>query len=486
MAHPRPPTMSDDDDDFPLAPPSSSSQTTLPSTEVPESPLDAHVPFQPSQTSQTAVIPSSLSPPPSAPLASIPGDYEAPTPQRVLESSSDELRTMLQASILEVQRLKTEVAHERLQKTLATMRADDESKRAAVELDMVRTEMHALRRPRQAKRDVSAASYLQLKMAFDEACSEVRRLKRVEANAKRMIFCMDKDNVKLKEEIAILLTRIRENREHFNLLCSPGGIFYNAVTPRTQPPPTPRQQRVPPPPPSSSSHQQPRLEGSDCISVLLHAATVDGNHQRPMAPRHSRNAQSMSSLPTTPQKRPRDPSLLPSVELVPQTEPARQRQRRSRESTISAGDDDDDEFKANQELARQAMQTVESAATAAAAARSAASLALRSSEPRLRQQRLDEERRGRDDERVNGDDDDQDELPHSRGGFSTMDKLRQKSEVTMAARETARLLADVTRLGLDRRRQRGDGAELVGANKRARRTGETTVGLGIQYGRGGC
>jgi hypothetical protein len=112
-----------------------------------------------------------------------------------------------------------------------------------------------------------------------------------------------------------------------------------------------------------------------------------GHRPAPRIPaKHTRNVQSMSSLPSTPLPRNsrggdrdhRGAGLLPSIDLVPQTEPPRQRhyhhyhhnaarfmpetpttprgsgsgareRRKSRESTISAED--------NQELARQALQS---------------------------------------------------------------------------------------------------------------------------------
>lgn len=110
--------------------------------------------------------------------------------------------------------------------------------------------------------------------------------------------------------------------------------------------------------------------------------------------RHQRNVQSLSSLPTTPTSRPRGgyAGLLPSADLVPQTEPPPlrfsehygagngshshsympetptrrthrhrlpdlQERRQSRESTISA-EEDHDRHDANEELARQALESV--------------------------------------------------------------------------------------------------------------------------------
>ena len=123
------------------------------------------------------VIPSSLTPPPStqvnnhvgrsrgtftnsqqsnlfSPPATVlntlrdrerPSDYVPPAPHQVLDASADELRVMLQACIAENQKLKMETAHHKLQYNLLSLQADEDSKRAALQHDMVRREADALR-----------------------------------------------------------------------------------------------------------------------------------------------------------------------------------------------------------------------------------------------------------------------------------------------------------------------------------------------------
>jgi hypothetical protein len=183
----------------------------------------------------------------------------------------------------------------------------------------------------------------------------------------------------LTEERDMLLTRIRENREHFQTLCSPGGILYGALTPKQAVQSTPQQVA------RGTPRQTPRTavrgpeDPEHGLSALLQAMSQDNNSapstplptQRPsgrQVGKHNRNVQSLSSLPTTPLNRTHGSQggLLPSVSLVPQTEPPARyperrflpttptpkhdRRRKSRESTISVED--------NEELARQAMQSV--------------------------------------------------------------------------------------------------------------------------------
>ncbi|PKK54635.1 hypothetical protein CI102_599 [Trichoderma harzianum] len=389
------------------------SQITLPSTEMPGSPIDANQSFKTEVMDDRpaiTVIPSSLTPPPSTQVAAsngasrrtysnsqqsalfsppatilntmrerdIESDYTPPAPHRVLEASADELRAMLQTCIAENQKLKMEAAHHKLQYNLLSLQADEESKRAAVEHDMVRREVDALRmaeHSRQAKRELSTVSesiqnkYLQMKMWYESAMEENEALSRRVKLAKKVIQQKEEETMTLAEEREMLLNRIRENREHFHMLCSPGGIFHNALTPKQT---------------DGREHGLSALleAMSQSQSQENNAATMaaTNNNSAPSTPmvmarpasrlvrRHQRNAQSMSSLPTTPSSRLRgdNSGLLPSVNLVAQTEPRsrysqrrfvpttppsqRQSRRRRRESTISADD--------NEELARQAIESV--------------------------------------------------------------------------------------------------------------------------------
>ena len=389
------------------------SQVTLPSTEAPPSPIDdANDSFRTDINDDRAgvtVIPSSLTPPPSTQVGPAPqnghakrlrdrlshsqesnfvsppatilnnirdrdtsADYVPPTGQEVREASADELRVMLQTCIGEQQKLKMETAHHRLQYNLLSLQASEDSNRAEVELDMLRKEIDALRtaeHSRQAKRELSTFSealqvkYLDLKDAYEGAIAEIdaqgRRLK----NAKKIIQQKDEEVMGLMDERHQLVTRIRENREHMNKLRSPGGLFHGAATPKQQQSP-------------AQNRGTPRENGNK-LSTLLEVISQDNNSapstpivgHRPVGRQHGghkRGAQSMSSLPTTPMNRAygQHGGLLPSANLVPQTEPrhAYQRapyepgtptpkaeRRKSRESTISADD--------NEELARQALRS---------------------------------------------------------------------------------------------------------------------------------
>ncbi|KAM0557010.1 hypothetical protein ACHAPJ_005690 [Fusarium lateritium] len=419
-------------------------QETLPSTEIPNSPIDPNDSFKTEVNEErppVTVIPSSLTPPPSTQVnshnANQPGaskrtfsgsqqsnlvsppatilknlrdrpstsEFVPPAPHQVLEASADELRVMLQSAIAEQQKLKMETAHHKLQYNLLALQAEDDSKRAAVEHEMMRREVDALRdaeHTRQARKELGSASeslqvkYLQMKTWYDATLQENDILQRRVKTAKKVIKQSEDECIALADERDMLLNRIRENREHMQMLCSPGGIFHGALTPKQQAAVVSSSQGNRNSQQASRSQARNR-EGEHGLSALLQAMSQDNNsapstpmHSHRPAPRHpgkhSRNAQSMSSLPTTPMNRPMGAhvGLLPSVDLVPHTEPQRytqrhfipttpvaktERHRRSRESTISVDD--------NEELARQALESV-------AAAQSFASQGSHTSRPRNR------------------------------------------------------------------------------------------------------
>lgn len=398
--------------------PPDSSQITLPSTEVPASPLEPNHSFRTQYDDEDdrmedTVIPSSMTPPPSTqieppqnilvrrtisqsqqsnlvsppatlnnhlPLREASSDYAVPNLRKIHDASADELRSMLQASIAEQQKLKTEAAHHKMQYSLLKIQTDEDANRAEVECEMLRREIEALRmteQARQAKRELSTFSdalqtkFLDAKFLYEGALDEVDTLGRRLKVATKIIQEKDKELMNASDEKEQLLTRIRENRDHMKKLCSPGGIFHDALTPKQPSPTSPVLARGTP-------RQAARGEGGHLFNTLLEAASQDDtNNSSPSTPiqasrsigrrggGHHRNSQSMSALPTTPIRR--RTTLLPSVSVVPQTEPQRRfaepvtptpkgKRRKSRESTISEDVDD------TEELARQAFQSIQHSA----------------------------------------------------------------------------------------------------------------------------
>lgn len=416
--------------DGPVVNASQQSLASLPSTEGPASPVDLGHSFKSELNEDRAsasVIPSSLTPPPSSQVpngagsrapassqrqrmlsppvtglntvrheATPSGLYTAPRPDAVVAASPDALRAMLQASIAEHTRLKTEAAHHKLQYQLLSVRADEDAHRAAVEQELTLRQLEALRRQKaeapapparkipSPSPEISQAMYDELRDLGEKAIKDNEKIrkdyeeacKRLKA-AKKLIVRQEEDMDSLREENDLLRTRLQDKRELWNQLASPGGMFHTPKTAQASPAQyrtTPRQT-----PKHRDSRDAP-------FAVLLQAATQE-NSSAPSTPatpnrsggrhplKHSRAVHSMSSLPTTPNPpRPRGSDLLPAADLVPQTEPPRrfvnrsfipetperglsfarnerpERAGQSRESTISADD--------NQELARAALQSV--------------------------------------------------------------------------------------------------------------------------------
>lgn len=422
------------EDDAPLDGPavnaSQQSLASLPSTEGPASPADRAHSFKSELNEDRAsasVIPSSLTPPPSSQVPtngvgsrappssqrqrmlsppvtglntvrheSTPsGLYTAPRPDAVVAASPDSLRAMLQASIAEHTRLKTEAAHHKLQYQLLSVRADEDAHRAAVEQELTLRQLEALRRqktevPAPARKipspspEISQAMYDELRDLGEKAIKDNEKIrkdyeescKRLKA-AKKLIVRQEEDMDSLREENELLRTRLQDKRELWNQLASPGGMFHTPKTAQA----SPAQYRTTP---RQTPKHRNNLHGP--FDVLVQAANQE-NSSAPSTPatpnrsggrhplKHSRAVHSLSSLPTTPNPpRPRGSDLLPAADLVPQTEPPRrfvnrsfipetperglsfarnerpERAHQSRESTISADD--------NQELDRAALQSV--------------------------------------------------------------------------------------------------------------------------------
>ncbi|KAI1750728.1 hypothetical protein F4782DRAFT_508689 [Xylaria castorea] len=398
---------------------SSQSQPSIPSTEIPASPVDPTASFKTElnddRLSPPRIIRSSLTPPPSSqvaqnnataggiplgyvssqrinsilspPTTTLPhlnrdrlsvADYVSPAPHQIDNATIDELRSMLQSCLHINAKLKSETAHHNLQYELLSIQAMEDANRANVENEMTRREVEALRSAecaRQARRELEIrvdpiqAKYHELQQAHDALTKEHNELLHRFRSASRLVQQQAEEINVLNDDREMLLNRIRENRQHFHMLCSPGGVFYGALTPKT-PSTSPQQHRTTPRQTPRSANRNARHENETNaagFAALLQALKQDNsapttptsaNRAAPRAPfRQHRAAHSLSSLPATPQQsRSRgNHGLLPSIDLVPRTEPAQRfgnrvnpqtptprKRRKSRESTISAEDEGED------------------------------------------------------------------------------------------------------------------------------------------------
>ena len=228
--------------------------------------------------------------------------------------------------------------------------------------------------------EISSISSL-LRYEFEAFCQNMEQenisLSKRLNKAKKMIEMKEDELQAVKDDKARLLQRIRENREHMNILRSPGGIFHTA-TPKVSNhsyPATPQQYRGTPKHTPMTGRSIHREHSTEPFAALLLADRVlsQENNSAPSTPlvnrrsdprtpisKHNRGVQSLSSLPNTPgSARPgtSNSTLLPSVQFTPRAgsrvsaqapaQASRERRRKSRDSTISASD--------AEEIARAAM-----------------------------------------------------------------------------------------------------------------------------------
>ncbi|KAN0117640.1 hypothetical protein V8E51_003617 [Hyaloscypha variabilis] len=304
-----------------------------------------------------------------------------PTEEQILNASAEELQHMLKAVLAEnstlgviVGEARMSAAHYKLQHTLLTIESEDALKRMEVEQDMTRREIEVLQENR---RDSASSEYIKkikeyCKNVEDENAALHRRVEK----AKRLIEDKEDQLIDAQEEIRRLQDRIRTNREHFNILRSPGGPLHIS-TPKTGPS-TPQQYRNTPKHTPATNRSSVRYvrertqDNQEKFNALILAGSVlsQENNSTPSTPiigrrpeprtpsRHNRGAQSLSSLPTTPgsgRSQNVASTLLPSAQFSPESEArvantlnhaiiqqSRQRRRKSRDSTISASENDDE------------------------------------------------------------------------------------------------------------------------------------------------
>ncbi|KAF2633876.1 hypothetical protein BU25DRAFT_405712 [Macroventuria anomochaeta] len=350
----------------------SSSITPPPSSQVPHTrPAPVRTPTPP-----TPPTPQLTSPPPTSKLASnTTALVEAAAAvlyshDQVSNASADELRSMVQDLTTALRDIRLSAAHYKLQHNMAVMESQEAASRMAVELAMAHRELDVLQQAEEKRRQAAAPpepSYAETANAANAIImaemsrqhqalqAENEQLRDLFEQQKRLTEHREGELASLIEENDRLKSRIRKNRdhmapflEHMNEHGSPRSTF---GTPQQ---PAPRR-----------LHRTPlsndNIRGSNNFEALLLAdkmlsqetATAPTTPRTaPHAPRsrgHHRGAQSMSSLPNTPNRRshpyarpPRTPpNYMPAA--IPQSappahyqqKPAHER-RHSSNSTITA------------------------------------------------------------------------------------------------------------------------------------------------------
>ncbi|KAF8867416.1 hypothetical protein BDZ45DRAFT_609767 [Acephala macrosclerotiorum] len=297
------------------------------------------------------------------------------TADEIDNATKEELKEIVRKVIAENNKLdasaseaRMSAAHYKLQHRLLTIESEEALKRMEVEHDITRREVEVLQGTGRESTNVEYTQKLKAycKSLEEEIYASHRRLDR----AKRLIEEKDDQIADAREEIARLHERIRQNREHINVLRSPGGPLH-VSTPKT--PATPHQYHRGTPRYTPSSHRQVRYpvqDNQERFNALLMAGSIIQNQENNSAPstpiaahrpdprtpnRHNRGVQSLSSFPTTAGSgRPMTGNtLLPAAELsqgadarinvlaqnaLHQLSQSQPRRRKSRDSTISASD----------------------------------------------------------------------------------------------------------------------------------------------------
>jgi hypothetical protein len=331
----------------------------------------------------TSSTPQLTSPPPTAKLANqtsalVEAAAAVLYPQdQVNNASPEELRAMVDNLTNALRDVRLSAAHYKLQHNMAVMESQECASRMAVELAMVQRELDVLQQAEEKRRQAAAApepshhesanaanAIIMTEMNRQNQLlqAENEQLRDLFDQQKRLIEHREGELATLIEENDLLKTRIRKNRDHMapflEHMHEHGSPRSTSGTPHQ---PTPR--RLQRGPLSNES-----IQGPNNFEALLLADKMLSQESAtaPTTPRisthaprsrgHHRGAQSMSSLPNTPNRRShpyaRPPRTPPSYMPAPipqsappahyQQKPAHDR-RQSSNSTITATSLDDEE-----------------------------------------------------------------------------------------------------------------------------------------------
>lgn len=352
--------------------PSSSSITPPPSSQAPVRTALPDI----IEDSQTTPTPTQTSSPPPTQHNGVKREAGGaviagrPTAAQISEASSAELRDWLNSSIAQNTKLDSDlkearmlIAHHKLQYNMLSMETQEAAKRMEVEHDMTRREVEALQmaqHSRQTRYEMDSPTQtrtgktiMELKASCQTLTEGVAILHERLHKSKRALLEKEEIISAVMEDNSRLRKRIRENREHITKLKSPGGLLAHPATPRASfmPYPTTPQahglamKRTNAP--GSARHHMTQIrhdrdDNQEPFAALLladrvlsqenHASapSTPGGPSRPLhqgsSKGHSRNVQSLSSLPTTPVRfRPMssgsNSGLQPPIQFAAQTEP---------------------------------------------------------------------------------------------------------------------------------------------------------------------
>lgn len=257
-----------------------------------------------------------LQSPPSTVKAGI--DRAVPISENIAKADQEELRRIVQDLLLAVAEARMSAAHFKLQHSLLTIECQESALRAEIENQMTHREVEVLQAAEHRRSATAAVPQISQSPAQSEIDVLLRTCKDLEEGkneaehklqkAKRIIEQeIDKTEL-LHDENMLLKTRIRENREHFNMMRrSPA--FHTLAIPSNDFA-TPQRKSAPQFTEPTRSHVSSRNQ--DPFAALLAADQVLSGEAAslPSTPTktqsfkfhhgHARGAYSLSSLHTTP------------------------------------------------------------------------------------------------------------------------------------------------------------------------------------------
>jgi hypothetical protein len=244
----------------------------------------------------------------------------------------EDLRLMVEHLNIAVREARTAAAHFKLQHNMLILDSEKASERMTVELEMTQREVEVLQEAEERRRteymgsaqvNANAAMISDLNRHCQLLQSENEEFRDVLARAARDIEDRDGQIIGLREENQRLRHRIRQNREHMNGLLdsvSDGSPRSLMGTPHR----TPHQHATPRHLTSARGPMMPSSQGREpgAFEALLLADKVLNSQETATAPStpktqpikhrlgHTRNTHSLSSLPSTPSRRPLHTSTL--------------------------------------------------------------------------------------------------------------------------------------------------------------------------------
>jgi regulator of replication initiation timing len=324
-----------------------------------------------------------------------------PTHDDIAKAEPDELRSIAQELTQWLAESRTSAAHFQLQHSLLAVECEESAQRAEIENYMTRREVEVLQSPEHHRGALSAKPQIiqqppqtdisvlerdceklkQEKATLSKTCEELEEVKgELELHllrAKNAIEKMIDKNELLSQENKMLKERIRQNRQHFNLMRQSPAFPSLALPPSNNNLDFATPQRIIAPQSAGSAPPRANSRNADPFAALLAAdqmlsrepASLPTTPTKPASSGfqqgHTRGAYSLSSLQTTPlQPRPamarerdhenRNGPARPVTYSAPNTQLVglpEDKERRDRDSTISVSEEEvltDDELPPSQ------------------------------------------------------------------------------------------------------------------------------------------